>query len=82
MWRTAYPCWPRLPYAISQHPFSLPLEQVWGDGCFFEPFNLPGSKLEGIKAAFVDLLVRKNGLARVTALLSERASGFSPQDCV
>lgn len=34
------------------------LWQVWGDGCYFEPFGLPGSKLEGIKAAFVDLLVR------------------------
>lgn len=40
-------------------PFPLSLEQVWGDGCFFEPFNLPGSKLEGIKTAFVDLLVSK-----------------------
>ncbi|CBN75989.1 hypothetical protein Esi_0264_0021 [Ectocarpus siliculosus] len=32
-------------------------KKVWGDGCYFEPFTLPGSKLEGIKAAFVDLLV-------------------------
>ncbi|CAN0120316.1 unnamed protein product, partial [Hapterophycus canaliculatus] len=31
--------------------------QVWGDGCYFAPFDLPGSKLEGIKAAVVDLLV-------------------------
>lgn len=37
---------------------SLLLWQVWKDGCYFEPFDLPGSKLEGIKAAFVDLLVR------------------------
>eukprot|EP00903_Cladosiphon_okamuranus_P016562 g15279.t1 len=31
--------------------------KVWGGGCHFEPFGLPGSKLEGIKAALVDLLV-------------------------
>lgn len=37
---------------------ALLTHQVWGDGCFFVPFNLPGSKLEGIKAALVDLLVR------------------------
>lgn len=35
------------------------VQQVWGDGCFFAPFGLPGSKLEGIKAAFVDLLVSR-----------------------
>lgn len=33
--------------------------QVWGDRFAFAPFGLPGSKLEGIKAALVDLLVRK-----------------------
>lgn len=37
--------------------------QVWGDRCFFAPFGLPGSKLEGIKAALVDLLVRRISLS-------------------
>lgn len=32
---------------------------MWGEGCHFEPFGLPGSKLEGTKAALVDLLVRE-----------------------